>query len=100
MGLLRQAYSYLSDKMIVNDVLLIIINIKGYTWPSRRTPSERSLITLRMHFRISPVALLCPALILLVASGRICVAEDLSSINLWNAGIGGYVTYRIPGIGP
>jgi sialidase-1 len=51
-----------------------------------------------MHFRISPVALLCPALILLVASGRICVAEDLSSINLWNAGIGGYATYRIPGI--
>jgi sialidase-1 len=50
-----------------------------------------------MHFRISPVAFLRSALIL-VAFGRICVAEDLSSINLWNAGIGGYATYRIPGI--
>ena len=48
-----------------------------------------------MHFRISPVAFLRSALIL-VAFGRIWVAEDLSSINLWNAGIGGYATYRIP----
>jgi sialidase-1 len=25
-------------------------------------------------------------------------AEDFTSVNLWNAGIGGYATYRIPGI--
>jgi sialidase-1 len=51
-----------------------------------------------MRFRILPVALQLPAFILLFVFGRTCVGEDFSSINLWNAGIGGYATYRIPGI--
>jgi sialidase-1 len=51
-----------------------------------------------MRFRIPAVALLLPALILLAAFGRLGVAEDFSSMNLWNAGMGGYATYRIPGI--
>jgi sialidase-1 len=41
------------------------------------------------------------SIILLAIFALICSAssaEDFSSTNLWNAGIGGYATYRIPGI--
>ena len=44
----------------------------------------------------------CPGLLLLLISSIACLAaptgDSFESTNLWNAGIGGYQTYRIPGI--
>jgi sialidase-1 len=52
----------------------------------------------RMCFRTFSAVLFVTVLSLLAAGGGTCSAQNFSSVNLWNAGIGGYATYRIPGI--
>jgi sialidase-1 len=53
-----------------------------------------------MSFRLSPshCRFLAIAVLMILGCTQPGRSEDFSSINLWNGGLGGYATYRIPGV--